>query len=131
MHESIAEFAPGVLVSHEIGADCFTGTPEDLIAAGLVRMEQLPGQPGNGCKAVSFRADGTRVRKGTPGSCRALGYLRIRKVSRLLICVERGVGDEEQRCRRKAWFEALDREREEQRNLARSWPFPIVCGRPV
>jgi hypothetical protein len=123
--------APGVLVSHELGADCFTGTAEDLVAAGLVRTEQLPGQPGNGTTTVSFRADGTRVRKGTPGACRAVGYLRIRKVSRLLICVEQGIGDEEHRRRRQAWFDALAREREEQRNLARSWPFPIVCGRPV
>jgi len=65
--------APGVLVSHELGADCFTGTAEDLVAAGLVRMEQLPGQPGNGTTTVSFRADGTRVRKGTPGGVQSRG----------------------------------------------------------
>jgi len=121
----------GIVCRRQFDADCFTGTAEDLVAAGLVRIDQLPGQPGNGSTTASFRGDGSRVRKGMFAECRAAGYLRIRKVSRRLISVERGVGEEEHRRRRQEWVDTRERERQERVELARSWPFPIVCGRPV
>jgi hypothetical protein len=44
--------------------DAFTGSPEDIVAAGLVKLEHLPGQPGMGKTSVTLY-EGSPVRKGT------------------------------------------------------------------
>ncbi|WP_208507915.1 hypothetical protein [Variovorax paradoxus] len=131
MHSAAIEHAPGVLFTREVRYDSYTGTPRDLLAAGLVREDQLPGQPGNGISMVSFHADGRRVGKGHAQACREIGYLKVRKMGKRLLCVERGVGEAEYRRRSDAWMEQRDREYEEREALARCWPFPVVCGVPV
>jgi hypothetical protein len=131
MHSAAVEHAPGILFAREVRYDSYTGTPTDLLAAGLVREDQLPGQPGNGVSMVSFHADGRRVGKGQTQACREAGYLKVRKMGRRLLCVERGVGEAEYRRRSDAWLEQRDREYEEREALARCWPFPVVHGVPI
>ncbi len=46
-------------------ADYYTGTIDDLIAAGLLLDSQLPGQPGFSKTSVSFDAFGNQLPKGT------------------------------------------------------------------
>jgi hypothetical protein len=131
MDSATVEHAPGVLFAQEVSCDCYTGTPSDLLAAGLVRFDQLPGQPGNGVTMVSFHADGRRVGKGHTQACREVGYLKVRKMGKRLLCVECGVGEAEYRRRRDAWMEQRRREDEKREALARVWPFPVVHGVPV
>lgn len=57
-----AEWKPysfGVKKKDSVRGDEYIGTGEALAAAGLVRMDQLPGQPGMRKVAVSFRPDGS------------------------------------------------------------------------
>lgn len=57
-----AEWKPysfGVKKKDSVWGDEYIGTGEALAAAGLVRMDQLPGQPGMRKVAVSFRPDGS------------------------------------------------------------------------
>lgn len=49
----------GVKKKDSVWGDEYIGTGEALAAAGLVRMDQLPGQPGMRKVAVSFRPDGS------------------------------------------------------------------------
>lgn len=130
MHSTPVEFAPGVLFAQEVHSDCYTGTPIDLLAAGLVREDQLPGQPGNGTTMVSFHADGRRVGKGHTQARNEIGYLKIRKMGKRLLCVEKGVGEAEHRRRWDAWMEQRRREDQERNALASRWPFPEVYGSP-
>lgn len=124
------EFAPGVLLVRAICSDDYTGTAEALLAAGLVRVDQLPGQPGNGLTMVSFHADGTRVPKGHPNACKAVGYLKVCRASTRLLRVEKTIGEEEYRARRDEKRERLLLELNERLALAKAWPFPVVVGRP-
>lgn len=50
---------PGVTVEHLSYADLYQGNAEALIAAGLLRADQLPGMPGMGKHVARFLADGT------------------------------------------------------------------------
>lgn len=61
-----SDFAPGVkMSSHYQFFDDYVGTAEALAAAGLVRIDQLPGQPGARKVKVTIFADGT-VPSGPP-----------------------------------------------------------------
>jgi hypothetical protein len=58
--------APPVLrVERELTMDIYTGTREQLIAAGVVQDGQFPGDPGRGKTSVALLADGTAARRGT------------------------------------------------------------------
>lgn len=110
-----------------IWGDEYTGTAEQLVAAGIVRDDELPGRPGNGITMMTFGADGARIKKGNSSSASGMaGYRQIRKCSRRLFTVCRSVGSEEADRRREAYFE----ERRAQEELRRAWPFPICVGVP-
>lgn len=53
------EFGPGVQCRPYTLGDEYTGAPEALSAAGLVRLDQLPGRPGMRKTTVTIMADGT------------------------------------------------------------------------
>ena len=59
------EYAPGVTKQESRWCDCYTGTSDSLIAAGLVKAEQLPGYPGQNKTCVSVFADGSIQRHRT------------------------------------------------------------------
>lgn len=52
-------YAPGVSKRQCVGADEYRGTAGDLAAAGLLRLEHLPGQAGMRKVRVTIHADGT------------------------------------------------------------------------
>lgn len=107
--------------------DEYTGTAEELIAAGLVCEHELPGQPGNGVMMMTFNADGERVSKGNSKGCGdAAGYRQIRKRSRQRFSICRSVGREESERRREADFS----ERRRREEVRRGWPFPVCMGAP-
>ena len=56
---SWCSFAPGVRKRLLRYADEYVGSPEDLAAAGLVRLDQLPGQPGMRKFRVTILPDGS------------------------------------------------------------------------
>lgn len=59
--------APGITHTAREGADEYFGTAQDLIAAGLVTAEQLPGAPGLPRTIVRIRPDGSTV-EGHPNA---------------------------------------------------------------
>lgn len=72
----------GVGIDELPWGNLYRGTAEALIAAGLVRLDQLPGQPGRGRTTTAYFADGTmstlgRGRKPPDGP----GCMLIRKTS--------------------------------------------------
>ena len=80
--------------------DRYTGTPQALIAAGLVAADELPGAPGCGKMVTTVRAGG-RVPPGKRPRCDGLprftpGYKVIRKVREDRFVVELTVSHAEQ-----------------------------------
>lgn len=90
----------------------YQGTAEALVAAGLVRLDQLPGQPGRGKTVAAYLPDGTMlpIRHNRSASSEP-GLMSIRRSStrqyQLSICV-----DEAEQTRRLARLRA---EQEEER----------------
>lgn len=62
------EIHPGVHRHVELRQAVYVGKAEALIATGLVTLDQLPGQPGNGRGMCTYDADGSRIKKGSPRS---------------------------------------------------------------
>ena len=125
-----ADFAPGVTFAATLWGDEYTGTVDALLAAGVVRADQLPGAPGNGRTMVSFHPDGRLVGKGNSKACTQVGYLKVSRASLGRLCVLKGVGLVEENRRRNARRAQREHQEVEASALARSWPFPIVCGEP-
>lgn len=104
---------PGVkLLKKNCFGNLYSGSAEALIAAGLLTLEQLPGQPGNGSSMTSFFPDGTRVPQGSNYACKRPGYKQVRRAGKkgsFLVLVRQS---EEEHERREAERNAhLDRER--------------------
>lgn len=73
---------PGVTKRRDwLLGDAYRGTAEALVSAGLVTLDELPGQPGRGRTMVTLNADGTAVKKGagSPGCQWDEGRKQIRK----------------------------------------------------
>ena len=66
--------APGVKKTFSTWADCYTGTSEALVAAGLARFDQFPGQPGMRKMRVTIFPDGT-MPTGAPTGNHGARYL--------------------------------------------------------
>jgi hypothetical protein len=118
MHDRI-EIAPGVFRHMDHAQAVYTGTADAIVAAGLVQLEQLPGQPGNGRGMCTYNADGSKVAKGTPtGRGPGRKYIIAKKCAvgsvfevRLNLSPER-----------RDSIEAL------QARSSACWPFPVVHG---
>ena len=57
-------------VSHGLYSDGYFGTPEALAAAGLLRLEQLPGRPGMRKTVVTVLSDGTPAAGNLNANCK-------------------------------------------------------------
>lgn len=66
----ISDFAQGVRKEEIVWGDIYTGTAESLIAAGLVRRDQLPGQPGMRKTIVTILPDGSLPKGAPTANCR-------------------------------------------------------------
>lgn len=90
---------PGVLMS-EYGwqGNRYIGCADALLAAGLVELHQLPGQPNNGKTLCTFYPSGSNVRKGTNDACKLPGYKQIKKVgNKFYVLIQQGLDEQEKR----------------------------------
>jgi hypothetical protein len=128
MPEFITDFANGVTKQAYAWGDAFTGTAESLSAAGLVRLDQLPGQPGMRKVTVTILADGSLPKGAPTANCREArepGTTRITRKSKALYEVCLHVSDEEEQRRRDEHSRA---EREwENRMMSLPRPAPLCC----
>jgi len=74
-------FAPGVRRLENIWSDDYAGTAEALAAAGLIRLDQLPGQPGMRKAIVTLLPDGSVPTGATAASIDDPGAKRITRMS--------------------------------------------------
>lgn len=124
MHAASCAFAPGVrkvarplLVAGNDGfwGERYTGQAQALLAAGVLRPEQLPREHES---SRSFAADGSEVAPGTRRVWAEVGAFTVRRVGRNEICVARTTCEETALAERAA------------AELARRcWPFPVHHGR--
>lgn len=114
-----AKHIAGAGIEHDASSwwcDTFRGTAEALIAAGLIRADELPGGAGVNKVQRTFLADGSELRKGQ-------NYRTVPGVRRI---VKRGrrfaveiVVDEAERERRRAVMEARHEAEQDQRERER------------
>lgn len=105
--EFVSDFASGVEKKEYPAFDIFTGTAESLTAAGLVRYDQLPGQPGMRKVHVTILADGS-LPKGAPTAvCRERIAKRIHRKSKTTYSVYVDVPPEEEERRRTDYLRAI------------------------
>ena len=113
------EVFPGVLRHVEYRMAVYVGQAQALIAAGLVMLQQLPGQAGNGRGMCTYDADGSKVHRGCSRSASAGRKYIVAKRSaeglqievRLVLSPER--------------LEAIDDQRV---RSSVCWPFTVVVG---
>lgn len=84
----------------EIHSDDYIGTKEQLIAAGLAKQGQFPGDPGRGKMMVSYDPSGRAVGQGRSRN----GGIQIRRAGRSRFCVSVRVQDEERERRYQAVY---------------------------
>lgn len=122
----VTDFASGVRKKEYPWGDSFTGTAESLSAAGIVRFDQLPGQPGMRKTRVTILADGSLPQGSLQANCREAhepGSIRISIKSKARYEVFIHVSDEEEQRRREEHSRA-DREWEA-RMMSLPRPAPL------
>lgn len=90
---------PGVLLLEDgWGGNRYIGTADALLAAELVELSQLPGQPTSGKTMASFYPDGSRVRQGTNGPSKLPDYKQVRKVGKKFeVLIQQGLDEQKRR----------------------------------
>lgn len=124
----VTDFAPGVSKLEAAWGDIFTGTAESLSSAGLVRRDQLPGQPGMRKTKVTILPDGSLPTGAPTANCREAkepGSIHIYRKSKSTYCVHVKLPEDEQVRRREEHARA---EREwENRMMSLPRPAPLCC----
>ena len=119
---------PGVKKSELPWSDSFIGSGDALVAAGIVREEQLP-RPGRArSTSIRWRADGTIASQGSyehgqPGS------ISISRQGKNRFTVHIGISLEEKQRRRQADEDALDAAREAWKRQIEAMPQPAMLER--
>lgn len=118
------EVSPGVFHRIERGIAFYSGTADAMVASGILRPTELPGQHGNPMSSVTVNPDGSR---GSSGSNRFKGKLPGKKTilaryRKAYMHVEVRLNLSPQR------VEAIEAER---LRAASCWPFPVVIGATV
>lgn len=109
LHETPQTTTHGVKVEQSIWADHYEGTGKELIAAGLVTADQLPGAPGQNTTRVTFGPDGSKYGRNVSNAAREVpGCKLVRRISRLRFKV-RVIVSEAERERRQAAQQAAIR----------------------
>lgn len=113
----LATAHPGVTVEHLAYADLYRGRAEAVIAAGLVRADQLPGAPGLRKTSACFYADGSVMTERQWDQSHE-GAKSVSRKGKYQVHVYVYVSSEEETLRR-------DRERiEENEFTRRMWALP-------
>lgn len=124
--EHISDFAQGVRKVEMTWGDLFTGTAESLSAAGIVRCDQLPGQPGMRKVTVTILADGSLPKGAPTANCREArepGSKMIHKKSKTTYEVYVTAPQHEQDRRRDKYLQAHREWEERMRALPRPAPL--------
>ena len=116
-------FSTGVEYRQERLCDVFIGTAECLIAAGLIQLQQLPGQPGNGPTSATFYADGSKVERGRH-------WGRVREAGKKTIRARRMGGQQVFEVWVTLSKQQIDALQAKERRAATCWPFPVCIGSP-
>jgi hypothetical protein len=96
-----SQFAPGVqVVPRWYGVDEYVGTGPAMVACGLIRLDQLPGQPGRGSMRCTYGPDGAPRTRGQSSPSPA-GTKAITRRGASSFVLEIQVSDEEDSRRRK------------------------------
>lgn len=131
-HVKPVSYARGVTIWRALGGDRYRGTGTELVAAGLVIAEHLPGQPGMNKVTVTIRADGTIPKFG--GNMQQ-GDRSIHKVSAEKYEITIYAAPDERKRRLEAFKLALDefhrREREAEAMKRRSEMHLAWCRPPI
>jgi hypothetical protein len=97
--DELVNFAPGVQFRRSPRTDTYVGTATALNAAGLVRPDQLPWQPGMRKVLVTILPDGTLPKGAPTANCaeaRKPGAKKISRASKTTFSVTVGISEEEQ-----------------------------------
>lgn len=119
------DFAPGV--RKDSGAwwyDEYIGTGEALATAGLIRFDQLPGQPGMGKVAVTVSPDGTIARQGSQ-AVRKPGSKKISRIGKGRYKLHMLIPGDQQERRREAGMYAWSEWEARMEALPR--PAPLIA----
>src|SRR3569833_3340935 len=122
----VTDFAPGVSKRETPWGDIFTGSAESLSSAGLVRCDQLPGQPGMRKVTVTILADGS-LPKGSPtANCSeadAPGAIRIYRKSKALyeVCIQ--VSKKKKKNHQKKQTKTKQKKKKQKKTLPRPTPL--------
>lgn len=115
------QFAMGVALIQYPHCDNYIGTGQALVAAGIVELRHLPGQPGMRKVAVTIHHDGS-IAGGAPTAPNSLarkpGARRISRKGKTKYCVSIFVSEEE-RERRRRTYDQTERE-----FMQRMWALP-------
>jgi hypothetical protein len=96
--------------------DTYIGTAAALVLAGIVRQDQLPGQPGRGAMSAAYLADGSPKKRGSTLCVSLPGTLRIVRTGADRFRVTLAVSEPEQQQR--SHVAALQRARRMELELA-------------
>lgn len=98
--EAGEDLTRSLLAHSDSYADQFRGTAAQLISAGLVSVNELPGQPGAAKRQMCFDASGQRLhRQGAKPVARQPGCRRIRKISSSVFEVQVALSEHERASR--------------------------------
>lgn len=124
----VSVFAPSVKKEEFTWGDLYTGTALSLVAAGLVRYDQLPGQPGMRKTKVTILPDGSLPTGAPTANCREAhepGAISIYKKSKTVFEVQ-VIVDHAEQARRRDEHSRAEREWEARmKSLPR--PEPLCC----
>lgn len=120
--------SPGITMREDISdGNVYRGDADALVAAGLVKPDQFPGQPANGKTRTSFRPDGTKVKQGTNDACKMPGYFVVRKSgNKFEVAIRQS--DEEMERRHERWRAEWLRERQRETAIHNARPSPPRRG---
>jgi hypothetical protein len=104
--EEVKSFAPSVTLRESTVSDIYVGTMDALVAAGLMKAGQFPGQPGMRKVVVTIFADGT-LPTGAPTAyqrrAREPGAMRVQRASKTTFSVSVSVPENVTESRMRAY----------------------------
>lgn len=116
-------FAPGVAHRRERLCDVFVGSADGLVLAGLVRLDQLPGQPGNSPTMTTLYADDEKASRGGRQG-------RGREAGKKTIHSRRRGGEQVFEVWVNLSREQIEEMQAAEQQFANCWPFQLCFGTP-
>ena len=99
--KNVNQFRGEVVKEERFRFDCYVGSGDDLVSEGLIRHDQLPGQPGCG-KMVCTYVDGVLQSQGSHGG-KGERCLKVRRLGKDRFEVSKGLAEQESKRRLNVW----------------------------